>query len=94
MTAAAIISRCVDHCSQARDWRGRWREERACRAALEAAGTPDIIAAMTASAAARVGAGIASFSARQGEAGTALGRRSVDPSEPARLCAGEQVEGA
>jgi len=86
MTPAAIISRCVEHCSQARDWRGRWREERACRAELEAAGAPALIAAMTASAAARVGAGIASFSARSGESGTALGRRSVTAESDTRLC--------
>lgn len=65
MTTDAIISRCVAHCAQSRDGRGRWRMERETGAALAQAGSTPTIAAMTAKAAADVGAVIAR---RYGEA--------------------------
>lgn len=65
MTPDAIIARCVRHCAQVRDGRGRWRMERDTRDALMQAGSTPTIAAMTAKAAADVGAVIAR---RYGEA--------------------------
>lgn len=58
MTSDATISRCVQHCAQARDWRGRWRIERQTHAELRASGSTETVAAMTAAAAARIGAWI------------------------------------
>lgn len=52
------ITRCVRHCAQSRDWRGRWRIERATSAELHASGSTPTIAAMTAHAAAALGAWI------------------------------------
>lgn len=58
MTSAAIISRCVQRCADAKDGRGRWRMDRETSAALVQAGSTPTIAAMTAQAAAAVGAWI------------------------------------
>lgn len=58
MTTAATIARCVQHCAQARDWRGRWRERDATMAHLIDRGTTQTIARETANAAANLGAWI------------------------------------
>jgi len=52
------ITRCVAHCSQARAWRGRWRMQDQTCARLMQAGSTHTIAAMTAHAAAALGAWI------------------------------------
>ena len=52
---AAIIARCVRHCANARDGRGRWRIEREAHAELLASGSTETVAAMTAAAARRLG---------------------------------------
>ncbi len=54
-----LIRRCVVDCARARDWRGRWRQERNCMAALRRAGTSQAISHATAAASARLGAWIA-----------------------------------
>lgn len=50
------ILRCVEDCATARDWRGRWRTRDRTSARLHALGSTPTIAAMSAQAAAELGA--------------------------------------
>jgi len=61
-----VIHRCVRDCAQARDGRGRWRQERACAAQLLADGASPAIAKATARAAAAVGRAISAAVRRTG----------------------------
>lgn len=56
--AGQAVHTCVLRCAQARDWRGRWRQQENTQTRLQAAGTSPTIAAMTALAAAELGAWI------------------------------------
>lgn len=66
MTARHQIARCITHCADRADGRGRWRAERTCAAELARDGDA-YIAALCAAAARRIGAHLSHPTARQPE---------------------------
>ena len=56
MNAQNIILGCIAACAEARDGRGRWRHQANTQTRLQLAGSTPMIAAMTAQAAAELGA--------------------------------------